>query len=148
MKRVIYLILAVVFISCSKKQRNTNISNLYQQDIINHRFLSNVILGNENGTLKIKLWKDNRKDYVKSIGVSTSFLNDTFGSGNFAPCGNDYFTHINGRFTLYDRNKIMFSVDSISYSGEDKRPTEYKNGEETYYFISKKGDTIILTKFD
>lgn len=148
MKYLIYLILAVLFISCNKKQRNTSISNLYHQDIINHRFLSDAVLGNGNDILKIKLWKDNRKYYVKSAGVSTSFMTKTFGSGNFAPCGNDYFIDTNGKFMLYDKDKIMISVDSLTYSGEDKRPTKHKYGEEIDYSISKKGDTIILTKID
>lgn len=148
MKTLIHLILALSFISCDKKPRNTRIKNLYMKDFANHRFLSNVILGYGNEISEIKLWRDNRKDYVKSVGVSTNFMNDTFSSGNFAPCGNDYFTHVNGKFLLYDRHKIVISVDSITYSGEDKRPTEFKNGIETDYIISQKKDTIILTKID
>ncbi|MCY0977039.1 hypothetical protein PGH12_07755 [Chryseobacterium wangxinyae] len=148
MKNIIYLILAILFISCTKKERNTNVKNQYQQDILNHRFLSDVVLGSENDILKINLWRDNRNHYFKSAGISTSFLNDSFGSGNFAPCGNDYFIDVNGKFILYDTNKITISADSLTYSGEDKRPTAYKNGEETDYSISKKGDTITLTKID
>lgn len=148
MKTIIYLILALSFISCDKKPRNTRIKNLYQENFANHRFLSNVILGYSNEFSNIKLWKDNRKDFVKSFGVSTSFIKNTFSSRNFAPCGNDYFIHINGKYLLYDKDKIMISVDSITYSGEDKRPTEFKHQVETDYIISKKEDTIILTKID
>ena len=107
MKIIIYLILAVLFISCNKKQRNTSISNLYHQDIRNDRFLSDAVLGNGNDILKIKLWQDNRKIYVKSAGISTCFLNNTIGSGNFSFCGNDYFAQVNGKFMLYDNDKSI-----------------------------------------
>lgn len=103
-------------------------------------------MGNENNQSEIRLWKDNRKNFVKSAGVSTSFLGETFGSGNFAPCGNDHFTHVNGKFVLYDKDKVMISVDSVTYSGEDQKATNYKNGKETDYMISRKADTIVLKK--
>lgn len=81
--------------SKSKKffRRNTK-----RKDFINQKFLSNAILGNENNPSEIRLWKDNRKNFVKSAGVSTSFSGDTFGSGNFARCGNDHFTYVSGKF--------------------------------------------------
>lgn len=146
MKFILFLILFILVASCSQKERNTDVKNLFQQDFINNRFLSNTILGYETDKSIIKLWEDKRKTITKSVGVSTSFEKNKFASGNFSFCGNDYFTDVNGHFVLYEKNKIMISVDSIKYSGENKKLSEYRNKQEINYIISKKNDTIILTK--
>jgi|UPI000648757A hypothetical protein len=130
--------------SCKEKQRNKNIKNLYKKEIISNVWETYYDFSSNEEIRRIKLIKFKERKFV---GVLTSF-NKIYEDWNVAPCGNDNFNHSYGEYELYDKDKIMISVDSITHSGEEKRPTEYKNREETDYSISKKGDTIILTKID
>lgn len=87
-------------------------------------------------TAKIK-WSGN---YLKFINKST------FESGYSSWCRNDYFTTVNGNYKILESNFIEFKVDSISYAGEWRKPTEYKKITQIF-LLSKIGDTLVLTKY-
>ena len=53
-------------------------------------------------------------------------------------CGNDYFTIVMRKYKFVDNNKLIISVNTVSYSGEWEKPTEHRK--------SKDKETILLTK--
>lgn len=63
-----------------------------------------------------------------------------------APCGNDYFTTVLGKYKFFDKDKLSIAVDSVTYHGEWNKPTERRKFIDLTYSISKINDTIILTK--
>jgi len=79
----------------------------------------------------------------------TTFSNKTdYTSEYVAPCGNDYFTTVVGKYKFPGENIISISVNSVTYHGEWKKPTEKIKSEELIFSISKFEDTIIFTKLD
>jgi hypothetical protein len=146
-------VLIIIFISafllqgCSRKQRNTAVKNLYKQEIESRVWKTNCVIGEKTDDNIVRFKLDTISS-VKMIGFLSTLKDKRFTSKNVSPCGNDYFTTVYGKYEFYDHNKVMISVDSICFSGEWKKPSEYKNGEETEYLISKNKNKIIFTKID
>jgi hypothetical protein len=64
------------------------------------------------------------KEY--QLGNFVTFQNATdFVSFNIAPCGNDCFTTVFGKYRLVSKTEISFSIDSITYEGTCSQPTKY-----------------------
>jgi hypothetical protein len=136
----------ITILGCIKKERNTSIKNLYKQKLESRDWQTTCIIGNETDEKVVKFLNDSMRR--RMAGFLASFENNKFTSRYVAPCGNDYFTQVYGKYEFYERDKIMIAIDSITYSGEWKKPVLYKYGEEIHYLISKDTNNIIFTKIE
>jgi hypothetical protein len=82
----------------------------------------------------------------KWVGNITRFADSIhFESFNHAPCGIDCFTHTYGRYRFEEKDKVAFYLDSITWSGECKKPTEHINGSKSQtLFVAQKKDTLVF----
>ncbi len=87
----------------------------------------------------------NNKSLLKISIICFIFLSLTVNAQTL-PCGNDYFTTVDGKYEFLDKDKICFIVESVSHSGMDKRPTEYRKPKKLLFQISKENEEIILRK--
>jgi len=70
-----------------------------------------------------------------------------FTSGYSAWCGNDNFTTVYGQYEFVDNDNIRISVESIRYTGEWKKPTEFRKQNFLTFKVSKTNNGVVyLTK--
>ncbi|WP_346881804.1 hypothetical protein [uncultured Algibacter sp.] len=145
-KHVIYTLTLLILLAITCKvsaQQIKNEENIFKAELERETWITDKILGlNPN----IKRYKLNKFTQRKFAGNLTRFNKINFSSEYVAPCGNDYFTTVVGKYTFINKNKISISVDSVTYQGEWKRPTEHRKTEILFFLISKVEDTIFLTK--
>lgn len=140
------LIFTIFIFSCNgKAQRNKNVKNIYKNELESGIWETNGILGLNENTEKFTLTKFRERKFAGNL---TSFSNKTnnFSSGYTAWCGNDNFTTVTGKYEFFDKDKLGISVDSVTYSGEWKKPNEIRRKKELVFLISKNEDKIIFTK--
>lgn len=119
---------------------------------------------NKENKLLGTLWKSNGVPFEDSERDSYTFTrqadDNQFNWGNFirfdkenqfssyysAPCGNDCFTSVTGRYHYLNDTTISITVNSISYSGFCQK--ESKDGFQftAKYEMSIDGDTVYLQK--
>ncbi|PAM93124.1 hypothetical protein B4N84_19250 [Flavobacterium sp. IR1] len=138
-------VLSSSFVACQKKTvKNKNVTNVYQQELESEIWITNHIISLDPKIEHYTLTKFVKRKFVGNL---TSFADKTHFNSRFVSfCGADYFTTVLGKYEFFDKDKISIAVDSVTYQGEGKKPTEYRNGKELEFLISKIGDTIILTK--
>lgn len=138
-------VLSSSFVACQKKTvKNKNVTNVYQQELESEIWITNHIISLDP---KIEHYTLTKFVERKFVGNLTSFADKTHFNSQFVSfCGSDHFTTVSGKYEFFDKDKISIAVDSVTYQGEGKKPTEYRNGKELEFLISKIGDTIIFTK--
>jgi hypothetical protein len=110
----------------------------------NTRWISNEILGLKTETKVYQLTKYQPR--VKFAGFTVSFSDyPYFTSGYTAWCGNDCFTTVHGKYGGLPEI-LEIKLDSVTYRGECKNPTEYRNGQKLKFAVSYKSDTLFLRK--
>ena len=142
------LILTLFIFSCNgKAQRNKNVKNIYKNELENGIWETNGILGLDQNAEIFTLTKFIERNFAGNL---TSFSNKkmAFTSEYTAFCGNDNFTTVTGKYEFFDKDKISISVDSVTYSGEWKKPTEIRKEKDLVYLISKIDNKIKLTKLN
>jgi len=139
------LIIAILFFSFNVKAQETkNIENIYKAELENGTWITDKILGLNPSIEQYNLTKFIRRKFAGNL---TRFEDKmVFNSEYVAPCGNDYFTTVIGKYEFYDKEKISISVDSVIYSGEWKKPTEHRKSKKIIFLISKVEETIVFTK--
>jgi len=100
----------------------------------------------ENTVEKYTLTKFTQRKFAGNL--TTFSNNQNYTSEYVAPCGNDYFTTVVGKYKFIDKNLISISVDSVTYHGEWNKPTTYRKSKELTFSISKSEDTIVFTKLN
>jgi len=143
--KIIFVVPILFLFACNKKERNSSMKNLYMQKIESREWKASCIIGEDISVNEIKFIKDSLPKST-IYGLVANFKNNIFSSENVSKCGNDYFTHVYGKYKFYEKDKIMISLDSIAFSGEWKKPTIYKNGTEIDFQISEDNNSIIFTK--
>ncbi len=119
-------------------------NNIYKTELKKNTWITNEIIGLDAKTKKYVLTKFTEQTFA---GFLVSFKEDNiYTSFYVAPCGNDYFTTVNGRYKFLNKDKISFIVDSVSYFGMAKKPTEYRKPKKLLFKISKENENIILRK--
>ena len=138
---------AILIFGCVKETKQpTNKYNIYKSELEKEIWVTNQIIGLNPEIGKYSLKKKNQKKFAGNLTV---FLNNqNFKSYYTSFCGNDYFTTVYGKYNFFEKNKLSVTIDSITYSGEWKKPTEFKKNEEIIFIISKNKDLIILNKED
>jgi hypothetical protein len=122
-------------------------NHVYLNVLKNTAWISDGIVGLDRTRNKYKLVRAPKK-MGKWAGDMISFgANDQFTSFYSAFCGNDCFTAAYGHYQLMASARVEFLVDSITYSGDCKKATEYF----PYYLklsfqLKQKNDTLYLTK--
>lgn len=142
--KALLILIALFFNYNLKAQQMQNIENIYKDNLTKETWITDFILGLDLETEKYMLTK-----YVerKFAGNLTSFTDEAnYESKYVAPCGNDNFTAVNGKYEFLDENRLKISVDSVSYWGEWDKPNEYRKQNEIIYLITEEGNKIILTK--
>jgi hypothetical protein len=160
MKKSHYIFcLIIVLISCNNTaDRNSFVktdtteavidSNLVFLNILkNTVWISDGIVGIDRTKNKYKLTKAPDK-MGKWAGNMTSFdASNQFTSFYSAFCGNDCFTKAFGHYKFITPIRFALSVDSITYAGECKKPTErFLNPMKQVFQIETQKDTIYLIK--
>lgn len=141
---ILCLVFSIQDCKTQNKEEKNNVSNKYQSLLQKERWITNLILGLNSRNTKYKLTKFVPRKFAGNI---TSFTDkNKFVSSYVAFCGNDNFTTVSGKYVFLDTDKIKIGVDSVSYSGEWKKPTQYRKLIYQTFIISTKNDTIILTK--
>lgn len=129
----------------SQKQTSVTIKNSFVKTLLKDKWISDRILGLDPNTETYKLTKYNPKG--KFVGNITQFVDSVnFKSEYTAWCGNDYFTHVSGKYHFLDTDKIVVLVETVTYTGDWTRPTEHREPKQLTFTISIDGDTLILTK--
>ena len=114
----------------------------YQQEgehfLENNTWRIDKILG-----LDKKLKSYTLKQHIQDVDYSFAGNLVNFGDGKFtsyyvAPCGNDFFTDLSGKYRFTSENTIEITVDKISYSGEWDKPTEYQKKSSSSLKSQKK----------
>jgi len=139
------LTFTILFFSCDgKAQEKKNAENIYKAELENETWITDKILGLDQNIEEYNLTKFTQRKFAGNL---TSFGDKmVFNSQYVAPCGNDNFTTVNGKYEFLDNEKIIISVDSVTYSGEWQKPTEYRESKEIIFLISKDEEIIVLTK--
>lgn len=138
-------ILVLFIISCNEKtQRNTSVKNIYKDEIENEIWETNGLLGLDENAKKFIFTKFSERKFTGNL-TSFSVKKKNFSSGYTSFCGNDYFTTVAGKYEFFDNDKIYICVDSVTFSGEWKKPTEIRKKRNLVYLISKVDNKIILT---
>ncbi len=139
-------IICLMFLSATvvNAQEFEGEQNIYKTELENDTWISNKIIGLDTHVEKYELTKFVQRKFA---GFLLYFKDDNMYISRYvAPCGNDFFTIVNGKYRFIDKDKISFTVDSVSYSGMDKRPTEYRKPQKILFKLSKQNDKIILEK--
>lgn len=139
------LTLTMLFFSCNAKaQVNNNVRNIYKVELENETWITDKILELDQNIEQYHLTKFIQRKFAGNL---TSFGDKmVFNSQYVAPCGNDNFTTVIGKYEFLDYDKIIISVDSITYSGEWQKPTEHRASKKVIFLISKEEEIIVLTK--
>jgi len=140
----ILTIIILFFSSHGKAQEMHNVKNIYKTELESETWITDKILGLDPNIKQYNLAKFIERKFAGNL---TSFGDKmVFNSSYVAPCANDNFTTAIGKYEFFDKEKIIISVDSITYSGEWKKPTEHRKPKEIIFLISKVDETIIFTK--
>lgn len=139
------LTITILFFSFNgKAQEMKNVENIYKAELENGTWITDRILGLDPNIEQYNLTKFIERKFAGNL---TSFGDKmVFNSSYVAPCGNDYFKTVIGKYEFFDKEKIIISVDSVTYSGEWKKPTEHRKSKKTIFLISKVEEKIVLTK--
>ena len=86
------------------------------------------------------------KEGTYSYGNFIEFTGSIFHSYYRAPCGNDCFTDVQGRYTFLTDSTIKVFVTSITKSGMCRMEKDYTKGDFGIYTISNDNNTIKITK--
>ena len=144
---IILLLTAMTFAcSCYGQTNSTDtLQNSIGENLLKNAWVTDHIFGLDP---KIETYKLTRyRTRGKFAGNITQFLDSlTFKSEYTAWCGTDYFTQVFGKFKFLDNDKITITVETVSYSGVWKKPTEHRKTDYLTFGISVEGDSIILTK--
>lgn len=142
----IMTIMALFFsVSVTSQEQKSN-ENMYKTELEKETWITDKILGLDTKVEKYNLTKFTQRKFAGNLTVFSNKAGYT--SEYVAPCGNDYFTIVVGKYKFLDKNKIAIVVDSVSYHGEWEKPTEYRKPEELIFTISKSENSIILTKLN
>ena len=79
-------------------------------------------------------------------GYFTQFNDSTFQSYYRAPCGNDCFTDVQGKYHYVNDSTINVFVDTISKHGDCLMPENYYKGDFGNYTLSIEKNKIKLSK--
>ncbi|MFD2562887.1 hypothetical protein [Aquimarina rubra] len=127
-----------------KAQKMKNLENVYKTELENGTWITDRILGLDPNIKQYNLTKFIERKFAGNL---TSFGDKMiFNSSYVAPCGNDNFTTVIGKYEFFDKEKIIISVDSVTYSGEWEKPTEYRKPKKIIFLLSKVDETIVFTK--
>jgi hypothetical protein len=138
------LLFCIIFFS---QQYCGQVQSTYQNSLLNHTWGSFRIIGINPQTPSYKIVR--AKPEQLFAGNAVRFIDSTnFWSGYVAPCGNDYFTSVSGKYKFIANDKIAFSVDSVYYFGSWTKPTEYRATNYVIYEITQSADTLFFTKQD
>lgn len=139
------IIFAFVFFSYNgKAQEMKNTKNNCQAELESATWITDQILGLDPNVEQYHLTKYTERKFAGNL---TNFEDKmVFNSSYVAFCGNDDFTTVIGEYEFIDKDKLTISVDSVTYSGEWTKPTEYRKPKKVVFLISKIEETIILTK--
>lgn len=149
MKKLIVILLCLIFAMCSKAQKiedlKVDTSKIKEIDSLNK-----LLQGKKWETIQEKETSENFMlipfKLRKFAGVITTFsTKKMFVQKNVAPCGNDLFWIKHGKYKLLSNNTIAMQTDSIRYRGMVKKPTEYLN-ELSMYIVTKKDSTFTFLK--
>jgi len=142
----ILIFMVLLFSIELRGQEMKSIANIYKTELEKETWITDNILGLSTNVKKYRLTKFIQRKFAGNL---TTFSNKAgYTSEYVAPCGNDNFTTVIGTYKFLDKNKIAISVDSVTFHGEWKRPTEYRKSEELLFSISKFEDTMIFTKLN
>ncbi len=145
-KTLVSVSIMVLFFSFyARGQGMKNVENIYKTELENETWITDKILGLDNNVEKYNLTKFTQRKFAGNL---TTFSNKSYTSEYVAPCGNDYFTTVLGKYKFIDENMITISIDSVTYHGEWNKSTEYRKPEELIFSISKSEDTIVFTKLN
>lgn len=117
----------------------------YKELLQNHIWVADQLLGLDSNT----------KTYQLSYGDSMPVLNGnitqftdslSFRSDYMMWCGSDDFTGVSGHYNFPDSNILSITVETVSYFGGWKKPTERREPKILLYSISINGDGVLLTK--
>ncbi|MDH7447599.1 hypothetical protein [Aquimarina sp. 2201CG14-23] len=137
-------ILTITILFFSSQGKAQEMKNMYKTELENGTWITDNILGLDPNIKQYNLTKFIERKFAGNL---TSFGDKmVFNSSYVAPCGNDNFTTVIGKYEFFDKEKIIISVDTVSYSGEWEKPTEHRKPKEIIFLISKVDETIVFTK--
>ncbi len=150
---VVLFVCASLILACNKKPKVAQDTEVEPEVEIE---IDNYLVGTRWAVFHLFCLSDDVESYnLKrvtpergfSYGNWLSFVDSTnFMSGYSAPCGNDCFTTVYGKYKLIEDEKIVVSVDSVTYDGDCAAPTEYREKKKTIFNIKQDGDTLIFSK--
>lgn len=141
-----YFPLFLLFISAQAIQSQENILGLWKID-----YLVNLLYNHPEDHEEYNLFPVNQADengYIYEWGNWVAFNEDeTFNSYYTAPCGNDCFPSVYGRFKLLEGDRVLLHVDSIIISGFCKSEQFYPKKDIGIFkiFPEKSGLKLIKT---
>lgn len=144
MKQIFFLLTAVIILSCSHATSTSgtteNKSIPINNFLLNTHWLSNP---GEGDLEFIPLDTTGRFQYGFHIEFpdSTSYINYYT-----APCGNDCFRSIYGKYEFLSDSTIVLTRDSITYDGDCSQPTAYMNTQNQYTLHISEDGKILLKK--
>lgn len=155
MKIGILFIVIFSFVACNTKeekkdnpQMSDTLSIVENDYLKNTSWSINLLLGLDSLQSNYILYKPRvEQDIWDAYGDFVYFTDSsTFISYYSAPCGNDCFRTVYGKYKLYSGDFIELNVDSVSYDGDCWVPTEYRNGKKLMYSIESNDSIISLKK--
>ncbi|WP_299435612.1 hypothetical protein [uncultured Aquimarina sp.] len=137
-------ILTIIILFFSSHGKAQEMTNIYKTELESETWITDKILGLDPNIKQYNLTKFIERKFAGNL---TSFGDKmVFNSSYVAPCANDNFTTAIGKYEFFDKEKIIISVDTVTYSGEWKKPTELRKPKKIIFLISKVDETIIFTK--
>ncbi|MBN8707456.1 MAG: hypothetical protein J0L62_16410 [Bacteroidetes bacterium] len=144
--RFILLFAMILATSCFRQiHSDSRLTHPYKEHLQNHIWVADQLLGLDSNT----------KTYQLSYGDSLPLLNGnitqftdslSFRSDYMMWCGNGDFTGVSGHYNFPDSNIISITVETVTYFGGWKKPTEHREPKILLYSISINRDGVLLTK--
>ena len=148
MKKGLLTLAIIITTCCTSKTNSTNTDIVIEKPIatVDNFLVNKVWLCQPTDNDLIFVPIDTTRRY--SYGFHIHFVDSTnYVNYYTAPCGNDCFTSIYGKYKLLTDSTVSLTRDSITYRGECRmQPTEYPNTKTEYVMSSKEDGGFTLKK--
>lgn len=144
MKQIFLTLIAASIISCTTPTKNQNTIETEKEPVNNFLLNTHWLCDLADGDL---IFTPLDTTGYFQYGFHIQFT-DSINYIHYytAPCGNDCFTSIYGKYEFLSDSTILITRDSITYDGDCYQFTEYPNIKNEYNIHTGEGGKLLLKK--
>jgi len=149
MKKILLTLAIIVTTCCTSKTNSVNTDIVTEEPTASvDNFLVNKVWfcqPTDNDLIFAPIDTTHRYNYGFLIHFTDS---SNYVNYYTAPCGNDCFTSIYGKYKLLSDSTISLTRDSITYHGDCTQPTKYPNIKSKYIIHPQEKGGLVLKKIE